>query len=342
MDNQSTVSKLLKINSVTGDHELNVQLDDRNLRVAKSDKSAFLKSLLESEPLNQSLVAEIKDDETIEDLHLATHDRVVSIDPDPDNKNLVIVKFETSNLAGGFKLYKDAKNFQEVYKSLKDSLQNKTAVLYSRNEQKSLIQALPSQQTDEPCYDPPPVIPKFDEAHYKPVSETTAEKLFKQIKAQETDPNSPFQGIPFNYPIDGCLGRAHEVCRQIIAQGVNPYKIWLWGISDWLVVDSENFPPQCGQLQWDFHVAAAVYTKNGFRVIDPSLDSEPVSIAKWRRHMKNPAAEFRLTDPHIFMASPDKCVCTSDPKHIKSNRILENVRKAFAVQIMKYGTPPYS
>jgi hypothetical protein len=35
--------------------------------------------------------------------------------------------------------------------------------------------------------------------------------------------------IPFMFPDDGCWGRAHEMCRLMIAVGEQPNKIWIQG-----------------------------------------------------------------------------------------------------------------
>ena len=45
--------------------------------------------------------------------------------------------------------------------------------------------------------------------------------------------------IPFKYPDDGCWGRAHEMCRLIIANGVSPRKVWIYGN---LMVSTRNHP----------------------------------------------------------------------------------------------------
>src|SRR2546425_191015 len=51
------------------------------------------------------------------------------------------------------------------------------------------------------------------------VTPQQAQQLFALVASQSY--------IPFKYPDNGCWGRAHEMCRLIIASAVQPRKVWI-------------------------------------------------------------------------------------------------------------------
>lgn len=63
------------------------------------------------------------------------------------------------------------------------------------------------------------------------VTPQQAQQLFHLVASQSY--------IPFKYPDDGCWGRAHEMARLIIANGVQPRKVWIYGD---LMVSTRNHP----------------------------------------------------------------------------------------------------
>ena len=98
--------------------------------------------------------------------------------------------------------------------------------------------------------------------------------------------------IPFLYPDDGCWGRAHEMCRLILSQGVTPKKVWIYGS---LNTPNRNHP-SCRVL-WGWHVAPTLDVTVGSTtqvyVIDPSLFNEPVTEATWKSVQGDPNAALR-------------------------------------------------
>jgi len=97
--------------------------------------------------------------------------------------------------------------------------------------------------------------------------------------------------IPFGYVRDCCTARAHEMCRIMIDDGLHPRKVWNYG-RGWaqsgkpatLRVLTNTVPE--GFVTWCYHVAPilSVRTSSGAvrpMVIDPSLFTEPVTIAEW-------------------------------------------------------------
>jgi hypothetical protein len=77
--------------------------------------------------------------------------------------------------------------------------------------------------------------------------------------------------IPFNFPDDGCSARADKMCEIIVAEGLEPGKVWVLGD---LRPRTENIPG-C-KAHWKLHVAATMDVEIGGgrierRVIDPCL-----------------------------------------------------------------------
>lgn len=107
--------------------------------------------------------------------------------------------------------------------------------------------------------------------------------------------------IPFQYVVDGCYARAHKM-RQIMNEDYNyePQKVFSYeGPSGFLAVDAGD----CCVFWW-YHVAPLVTIKTATGtaqyVIDPSMFSEPVSIATWTAAQENlscsPFADFGYTE----------------------------------------------
>lgn len=83
------------------------------------------------------------------------------------------------------------------------------------------------------------------------VSLTVAQQMFDLVNAKVCCPTSPTAPcIPFDYPDDGCWGRAHEMYRLMGNQGVACNKVWIYG--NLRAATTNN--PHC-QVNWGWHVA---------------------------------------------------------------------------------------
>src|SRR5215813_8678555 len=103
-----------------------------------------------------------------------------------------------------------------------------------------------------------------------------ARELFNLVNSKVCCPANPsVPCIPFLYPDDGCWGRAHEMCRLMIAAGAEPRKIWIQGS---LRVSSANKPDCVVNSGWP--VAPILEVSSGAPaqtyVIDTTLFEEPV------------------------------------------------------------------
>ena len=134
--------------------------------------------------------------------------------------------------------------------------------------------------------------------------------------------------IPFLYPDDGCWGRAHEMCRLMIAMGLHPRKVW---ISLYPLITPTANHPDC-HVVWGWHVAPILCVRNDrlwiwhwvrpsrTMVIDPSLFHGPVTVAEWKSVQGNPAAALTYT------AASDFKWGETDPTYAKTDQVLADHR----------------
>ena len=172
-------------------------------------------------------------------------------------------------------------------------------------------------------------------------------------------PMAPVPGpcIPFMYPDDGCWARAHEMCRLMQNQGLNPRKVWIQGH---LHVNTTNHPltvypppapppdPDCA-VNWGWHVAPTLCVRVTWlwwlgvhreMVIDPSLFTTPVTQDDWQRKMDPTAtaSTLYLSDCSVFqnpvILGPN--VSATDPNYDLTNSELNN----FAWDLYNRSLPP--
>ena len=174
-----------------------------------------------------------------------------------------------------------------------------------------------------------------------PITLQRSRELFNLVNAKVCCPANPAAPcIPFHYPDNGCWGRAHEMCRLMIAAGEQPRKIWINGS---LRVDSRN-KPTC-VVTWVWHVAPTVEVGvaggSSIYVIDPSLFDGPVPQATWIAIQNAPGATITHTGPEIFhnFYAPDRL----DPTYVKSDGVLATYRNELMLRSAEPGGPlPYT
>jgi len=167
-----------------------------------------------------------------------------------------------------------------------------------------------------------------------------AQQLFDLVNSKVCCPGNPTAPcIPFLYPDDGCWGRAHEMCRLMIAAGETPQKIWIQGS---LHLNSKN-KPDC-TVTWGWHVAPTLQASSGGSaqtyVIDPSLFDEPVPQADWVSAQGEPHPTLTPTGPEIFhlFYPPQRF----DPTYTLTNQVLAEYRNDLRLRsVSSSGPPPY-
>jgi hypothetical protein len=173
-----------------------------------------------------------------------------------------------------------------------------------------------------------------------------ARELFALVNGRvccSGNPTAPC--IPFTYPDDGCWGRAHEMCRLMIGQGVQPEKIWIYASCSLCLITPTTNNPAC-QVRWNWHVAPTLRVNvNGNiqpYVIDPSLFNEPVTTATWKSVQGNPSASLEPSDADVFYRSKGAGIAETDPTYSKTNNVLNTYRNQLKLRsASSSGPPPY-
>jgi hypothetical protein len=168
-----------------------------------------------------------------------------------------------------------------------------------------------------------------------------AQQVFDQMRATSCAPlTTPAPCIPFMYPDDGCFARAHEMCRLMLAMGLEPNKVWIRGR---LRTPTRNHP-NC-QVPWGWHVAPTLCVRGRWfwlrrtLVFDPSLFDSPVGRSTWKSVQGDPAATLDDTsaEPYFHVWGD-----VFDPGYGLTNGHLADYRTALRLRAIAQGAPPYA
>lgn len=174
------------------------------------------------------------------------------------------------------------------------------------------------------------------------VTMSQAQQMFDMVATKNCCPGiASAPCIPFTYPDDGCWGRAHEMCRLMIASGITPNKIWIYGSPH---PNSQNHP-NC-QVYWGWHVAPTLDVTTGggvvTYVIDPSLCDGPVPTASWKTIQLDPNAALIASPASVFYRNQAGTVVQTDPTYAQTNAVLNNYRNQLKLRATgTAGPPPY-
>jgi len=158
-----------------------------------------------------------------------------------------------------------------------------------------------------------------------PLSTAEAQALFDEL--------SKLDYIPFDYPVDGCFARAHEMCRIMEERGMATSKIWNYADTSVLSVPGTPF----GDITWGYHVAPIVNVKgdDGITrqmVFDPSLGKSPMTFGDWQKAQAGPGGQrLETTDSQPFYYKPSDVhdrakmegAILTDPTYKATNATLE-------------------
>lgn len=174
-----------------------------------------------------------------------------------------------------------------------------------------------------------------------PITLHRARQLFNLCRGKLCCPvRAPAPCIPFLYPDDGCWGRAHEMCRLMIADGDSPGKVWIYGS---LRVNTAN-NPNC-YVRWGWHVAPTLNVISGSisikYVIDPSLFDGPVTVATWKGEQGDSSATLAYTSASVFHRRYNGSV-SYDPDYSQTRSVLNTYRNRLRLRSTgSNGPPPY-
>lgn len=275
------------------------------------------------------------DTQTIRDIRVPTEGYITDISFDQDGNAEISVEISHRIHI----LRRDGLDFQRLLQIAKISLANRNQVAVTQRDGEGVIDITARGQSEVTSSADRPfdVAPPLKQSAMTPAR---AEELFNILAATSCSPlTSPSPCIPFLFPDDGCWGRAHEMCRLIIAEGESPRKMWTYGN---LRANTPNHP-DCF-VRWRWHVAPTILVGTEFssevRVIDPSLATKPITYLEWRA-LQNPDASLVSSGADIFHRANDGTVAF-DPDYSKTREVLERYRLELRLRsIDAQGPPPY-
>jgi hypothetical protein len=241
-------------------------------------------------------------------------------------------------------------DFQQLFNALQAARQRGTTVLVTETRDAHEIidvRPLPNDLVAALAAPAAPLHPPIPfGGAMSSVTLARARQLFDMVKTGTCCPGSPSAPcIPFQYPDDGCWGRAHEMCRLIIAAGVQPGKVWIYGN---LKAPTANKPPNdpfcpACRVCWGWHVAPTVLVGTQVYVIDPALFTEPVPRATWGGAQGDPSASLEDSDASVFHRGRGGTGLEYDPTYSRTNGVLDRYRNDLRLRsVGPSGPPPYA
>jgi len=228
-------------------------------------------------------------------------------------------------------------DFDQLLQTLEHARVNKTLVAVTETADHDIIDVRPLPGASITAREGEP---EAGRRPSPPVSVTLAQaqQMFDLVSPKVCCPASAAAPcIPFNYPDDGCWGRAHEMCRLMIAAGVTPNKVWIFGN---LRAASQN-NPNC-QVFWGWHVAPTLSVGGQTYVIDPSLFNGPVTQATWAGVQGDPSPTLIPSPASTFWRNQNPSSAITDPAYTQTNNVLTTYRNALRVRsVGPSGPPPY-
>jgi hypothetical protein len=169
-----------------------------------------------------------------------------------------------------------------------------------------------------------------------------AQQAFGLATATNCSPASPTPPcIPFEFPRDGCWGRAHEMGRLLAGGGFGPRKVWIFGS---LRVQTRN-DPNC-VVHWGWHVAPTLLVNTGVSseawVIDPSMFQAAVPQATWVAAQNDPGNRTLDTAADVFYRDEPGASIQYDPMFAQTNAVLARYRNELRARTAQYGSPPFN
>jgi Glutaminase len=281
------------------------------------------------------------DTKKITDLQIALEGNVSSINVDAAGNAEIEVEISHAIHV----LRKDNPNFKRLLTAAQKAFEKGQPVTLTERNADGIIDIRPAPRgRGKPAAkEAPPFehVPAEALAAAAAVTPARAKQLFDMCKSKSCAPKTaPPPCIPFLYPDDGCWGRASEMCRLIIASGVQPAKIWIYGR---LQVSTRN-NPSC-MVRWGWHVTATLQVQVGRNVqtqaIDPSLFNAPVTVAQWKSVQGDAGAQLAPTAANVFYRDRNGNV-SYDPNYAQTNKVLDTYRLQLRLRSASAaGPPPY-
>jgi hypothetical protein len=230
-------------------------------------------------------------------------------------------------------------DFEQLLETLERARASKTLVAVTETEDHDIIDVRPMAGSSVTARRD--LAPQPSEGPTEAVSVTLAQaqQMFNLVSPKVCCPAvAAAPCIPFNYPDDGCWGRAHEMCRLMIAAGITPNKVWIFGS---LRAASQN-NPNC-QVLWGWHVAPTLSVDTQTYVIDPALFNGPVTQSTWAGVQGDPNPTLIPSPASTFWRNQNPSSAITDPTYAQTNSVLTTYRNALRVRATgAAGPPPYA
>jgi hypothetical protein len=186
------------------------------------------------------------------------------------------------------------------------------------------------------------IAPALQVPRLQPVTMARARELFHLVNRQSCNPRTGAPPcIPFLFPRAGCTARAHQMCKLMIEDGVEPCKVWNFGD---LKVKTPN-EPRC-EASWWFHVAPVLQVTTEDSpgpqpyVVDPSLFRRPVPAEIWLAVQGDCNSRPLTTSPAPFIPLGQGGGFIYDPTYSQTEKLLAQCRAALRRRCGANGPPP--
>jgi len=255
--------------------------------------------------------------------------------------------FDLDNSQERFTVPRDHPKYRDVATTVAEALCDSGFVAVTQDESGTElvdVRCVPNEPRElaKQCHIPPMAT--------QPIPWNVLTAMFATVKAADCGVTPPFGSgcIPFEYPFIGCEARAHQMCRILIGEDMQPGKIWNIAsnpLSTFRVQTANS--PTC-YVDWSGHVAATLFAvpQDGGApqrfVIDPSLFPDgPVSPTDWqvRQGDRRTCLIFSSSDPYL---PPHGIYCTPDSNFTQTASQLANCRNLLLQEIgYQKAAPPY-
>lgn len=349
--------------------EVRIELDDeRRVRLDPDDERSpgFLRVIENLEERGRPAAFELDADDGIERLfvpHVSPVVRVKRLAPG-------VLSIELAASHARHTLRDTHPDFETFAQLLEDAADSGSIAIVTEDESHEVLDV----RIDAASHGPPPVTrpqsPKFLLARIydwlvqwfrcscsfpwgwlRAISRPRAQQIFNDLASRTCNPvTASAPCITFNYPDDGCWGRAHEMSRLMVSDGLKPCKVWIEGD---LNVQTSNHPG-C-EVYWNWHVAPThcvrgsgifSFWKVRSMVFDPALFSTPVTKSEWKAVQSDPYATLTSSSWSTFYlwgsGSGASWFSLTDPSFIQTNDVLAHYRIMLLNRTANFGPPPYA
>jgi hypothetical protein len=301
----------------------------------------FAEVLRELHQFSRNVYVEVDpESQTISDVQVPATGRVADL----QEKSGGDVNFTLDSSQHRYRLPPSNPLYHKFVEALREAYRrNATIILTEKAEEPEIVDI---RLTENPPQPAPPkaggTAPALQLLRLQPVTMERARELFRTVNRQSCNPRTGAPPcIPFLYPHGGCTARAHQMCRLMIAAGVEPSKVWNFGD---LKVKTPN-EPSC-EASWWFHVAPVVQvtTEDSLDpqpyVIDPSLFGEPVPAERWLAVQGDCNSRPLTTSSAPFIPVMQGGGFEYDPTYSQTMKLLAQCRASLRRRCGAHGPPP--